>query len=59
MPTRDSFILPIIVIGAIFTYLSQCPPVFVWTYADWIKGGAFLFGVLAAQLGLSPLKKSE
>jgi hypothetical protein len=54
--TRDSWLLPLGVAGAIVGYLLTMPPPTVWGYIDYLHGAAFLIGLAAAQAGNSWLK---
>lgn len=51
---------PVVAVGSLFTYLiSIGSPPTVWPYVEWLKLGAFVAGLAAAQLGSSPLPGDE
>lgn len=54
--TRDSLLLTIGVISAIFAYLTAAPIPTTWDYYEVIKFGSFLVGIGLAKLQTSPLK---
>ena len=56
MPTRDSIVWWLGIVGAALVYLSQCPPPQTWAYGDWLQCIAFLVATVSGKLATSPLK---
>lgn len=53
--TRDSIVLLLAVVGSVLVYLGTAPPPTSWDYAEAIKFGSFIVGLVAAKLATSPL----
>ena len=56
MLTRDSWVLPITVLGGVLAFLSQMPDPRTWTYPQMLQAASAVVAIVAAQLGTSPLK---
>jgi hypothetical protein len=56
MPTRDSIVWWLGIVGAALLYLSQGDAPTQWTYADWIKAASFAVATVSGKLATSPLK---
>ena len=53
--TRDSWLLPLTVAASVLGYLLTVPAPTAWSYADWLRALLVVLGLVAAQLGRSPL----
>ena len=57
--TRDSVILPLVVLASVAGYLATEPPPTQWGYAEWLRALSFAAGLVAAQLSTSVLPKGQ
>lgn len=55
MLTRDSWVLVLIIIGAVAGYLVTLPPPVDWSWAQWMNCVVFVSGLIAAKLSGSGL----
>jgi len=55
LPTRDSLVWLLAIIGALVTYLINTPPPWEWTYNQWLAFAAFAVSTAAGWLKTSPL----
>ena len=56
MPTRDSVVWWIGIVGAVLTYLLASDPMPMWDYYGWLKAAAFAVATISGKLATSPLK---
>ena len=55
MPTRDSFVWWLGILGGVVVYLAAASPVPEWDYYAWLQFVAFVVATVSGKLATSPL----
>jgi len=55
MPTRDSMVWWLLMIGAVVGYLATVPVPSSWSYEQWMNAVLVIIGIVAGKLATSPL----
>lgn len=55
MPTRDSMIWWVLMIGAVLGYVATLPAPTTWSYEQWMNAAVVIVGIIAGKLATSPL----